>query len=92
LQGDPPQNKRVTPFRKKEAKPLILVFNFQHAIVQLEHHKKLPRGYIGMLSVNPAFRRMGIGRHLVALAVDSIRAAGSLEVSTRAPSAPSKLR
>jgi ribosomal protein S18 acetylase RimI-like enzyme len=50
--------------------------------VQLENHKKLPRGYIGMLSVNPAFRRMGIGRHLVALAVDSIRAAGSLEVTT----------
>ena len=37
-----------------------------------------------MLSVNPCFRRMGIGRHLVALAVDSIRAAGSLEVRRRA--------
>jgi ribosomal protein S18 acetylase RimI-like enzyme len=36
-----------------------------------------------MLSVNPAFRRVGIGRHLVALAVDSIRAAGCLEVRAR---------
>jgi ribosomal protein S18 acetylase RimI-like enzyme len=65
--------------------PASLLFtSHTPSLPQIEHHKKLPRGYIGMLSVNPSFRRMGIGRHLVALAVDSIRAAGSLEVLPRA--------
>lgn len=49
------------------------------------HKHTIQRGYIGMLSVQRQWRRKGIARRLIAMAVDAMKANGADEVRLLRP-------
>ncbi|CAG9314518.1 unnamed protein product [Blepharisma stoltei] len=55
-------------------------------VCKAEEHKKVMRGYIAMLAVKQEYRRQGIGKELVAKAIQKMKDDGVEEVTLEAES------